>query len=135
MQWMWRLLFSALLCVPAIFMLLVGAWNDRPVVSPEPRYSANPQLHASTGTGLTISLPRAEADPMVPSAGDPEMALAVPAPVNQPPPKPQRSHSQLPKVELWYAAVPKQEAPTARHWRFTTRPGVWVPGPNQDSGG
>ena len=134
MQWMWRLLLSALLCVPAIFMLLVGARNDRPVV-PEPRYSLDPQLYSSTSVAPTISLPKAEAAPVEAGAGQSEMALNTPAPANPPQPGPQRGRSQRPKVELWYAAIPKQEAPTLLHWRLTTRPGVWVPGANQDSGG
>jgi hypothetical protein len=44
-QWMWRLLFSALLCLPAIFMLVAGTWNERPGVSSE-----SPAEHAPTGT-------------------------------------------------------------------------------------
>jgi hypothetical protein len=133
-QWMGRLLFSAVLCVPAIFMLIAGAWDDRPNVSPG-RYDSAYQLHSAANTPLTISLPRSEADPIVAVPDQPKMALDVPASANTPPLRPQRTHSQHPKVELWYAATPKQEAPTFLHWRMTTRPGVWIPGPNQDSGG
>ena len=134
-QWMWRLLFSALLCVPAIFMLVVGAWNDRPIASPEPRYGSDSQLYSSTGAAPAISLSKEEAGPVVAGAGQSETALNIPAPVNPPTPGPQRSRGQRPKVELWYATTPKQEAPTFLHWRLTTRPGVWIPGANQDSGG
>jgi len=133
-QWMWRLLFSALLCVPAIFMLIAGAWNDRANVSPGPRYDSAVQLHSSANTLLTIGLLSAEADPVVAVPDQPKMALVVPAPANAPPLRPQRSHSQHPKVELWYAATPKQETSSVLHWRGTTRAGVWIPGPNQDSG-
>lgn len=136
MQWMWRLLFSALLCMPAIFMLVVGAWNEHPVASPEPRYSSAPQMYSSTDAALTISLPKTEAGPaMTSDAGESEFTLNVPAPVDPPLHSSPRGHSQHLKVNLWYAAAPKQESPTLLHWRLTTRPGVWAPGPNQDSGG
>ncbi len=135
MQWMWRLLISALLCVPAIFMLVAGAWNDRRVVPSEPRYGFESQLYPSRSAPLTISLPKVEAGTVVAGPGQPEAAQDVPAPVRTPQPGPQHTHSQHAKVGLWYAASPKQEAPTFLHWRLTTRPGVWLPGPNQDSGG
>jgi len=132
---MWRLLISALLCVPAIFMLVAGAWNDRRAVKSEPRYGSDSQLYSSTTAPLTISLPKAEPALVVTSPDQSEMALNVPDPVSTPPSGPQRSHSQHPKLGLWYAAAPKQEAPGFLHWRLTSRPGVWVPGPNQDGGG
>jgi hypothetical protein len=135
LQWTWRLLISALLCMPAILMLAAGAWNDRPVASSEPRYGFDPQLYSSISAPLTISLPKPEAGPVMAGAGQSEMALNVPAPANPPLPGPQRNYGQHPKVELWYAAAPKQEVPTFLHWPRTTRPGVWVPGPNQDGGG
>jgi hypothetical protein len=92
-------------------------------------------LYSLTSAAPAISLPKAEAGLIVASAGQLEMALNIPAPVNPPRPGPQRSRSQRPRMGLWYAAAPKQEAPTFLHWRLTTRPGVWVPGANQDGGG
>jgi hypothetical protein len=134
-QWMWRLLISALLCVPAIFMLVAGAWNDRRVIPSEPRYGSDAQLFSSTSAPLTITLPKAEAGLVGVGPDQSEMALNVAAPVDPPPSEPQRTHSQHPKLGLWYAATPKQETPAFLHWRLTNRPGVWVPGPNQDGGG
>jgi len=134
-QWMWRLLFSALLCMPAIFMLVAGTWNERPGVSSEPRYGSGSQLYASTSGSLTISLPKAHVGPVWAGLDQSEIALNPPAPVSTPPPGPQKSRSQHRKAELWYAASPKQEAPTLLHWRLTSRPSAWIPGPNQDSGG
>src|SRR6185437_7409128 len=97
---MWRLLFSALLCVPGIFMLVAGAWNDRPAVSSEARYRFDPQLYSSTGTTPTISLPKIEAGPVVSSADRSEMALSTPAPASAPQPALQHRHSQHPRVGL-----------------------------------
>jgi len=134
-QWMWRLLFSALLCIPGIFRLVAGAWHDRPAVSSEARYHFDPQLYSSTGAAPTISLPKTEAGPVIASADRSDMALNTPAPASAPQPALQHRHSLHPRVGLWYAATPKQDAQTLPHWRLTARPGFWVPAQNQDSGG
>ena len=135
MQWMWRLLFSALLCVPGIFMLVAGAWNDRPGISPESRYRLDPQLYSSTGTAPTISLPKTEAGAVVAGADQPERPLNIPAAAKAPQAGLQHAPSQHPRLGLWYAATPKPDGPTFPHWRLTAQPGFWAPGPNQDSGG
>jgi hypothetical protein len=134
-QWMWRLLFSALLCLPAIFMLVAGTWNERPGVSSEPRYGSGAQLYSSMSASLTISLPKAQVGPVLAGLDQSQVALNLPAPVSTPPPGPQRSGRPHRKVEVWYSASPKQEAQTLLHWRLTSRPSAWIPGPNQDSGG
>jgi hypothetical protein len=133
-QWAWRLLFSGLLCVPALFMLVAGAWNDRAITSPEPPDSSG--LYARSSADLTISLPRAElaAEPAVTATENQEPAPNAPV-ASPPPPAPQRSRAPHARLELWYAAAPRQEAPASAHWTLTRRPGIWVPGANQDGGG
>jgi hypothetical protein len=134
---MWRLLFSGLLCVPAIFMLVAGAWNERAITSPEPpNGSGLERPYASSAADLTISLPRAEqaAAPAVTTAEDLDLASNQPA-ASPPPPVPQRSRPPHARLELWYAAAPRQEAPASVSWTLTRRPAIWVPGANQDGGG
>jgi hypothetical protein len=133
LQWMWRLLFSGLLCLPAIFMLVAGAWNDRAITSSgPPNGSGLERSYSSSAADLTISLPRASqaAAPAVAAAESPEPAANAPV-ASPPPPVHQRSRPSHARLEVWYAAAPRQEA----HWTLTRRPLIWVPGANPDGGG
>ncbi len=135
-QWMWRLLFSGLLCVPAIFMLVAGTWSDSAV--PAPDLLVNPsvqqqQSYVLRATNLTISLPGPTPEPLAATPDTRKLPASTPVVAAAAPP--QRSQAPRPRLELWHAAAPRQETAAPAHWALTHRPALWVAAANQDGGG
>jgi hypothetical protein len=118
-------------------MLVTGAWNDPSdqfrILVPDlpddsPLSQSEPRAEPDLPTGL---LPEPAPAPAV--AAPSNRKLAQGAPASNLAREPNRKPS--PRLEVWYAAAPRQETETPAHGSPPHQPAIWVPAANQDGGG